>query len=68
LAFTGSQPPPPGPSSATRADDPQKLPVRLVINTAKYLDGQPLVAVNPDPAHIDGVLLPFNLATAPAAG
>ena len=39
----------------------------LVVNTAKYLDGQPLVAVNPDPAHIDGVLLPFNLATAPAA-
>ncbi len=32
----------------------------LVVNTAKYLDGQPLVAVNPDPAHIDGILLPFG--------
>ncbi|MFZ5878575.1 MAG: NAD+ kinase [Chloroflexota bacterium] len=40
----------------------------LVANTAKYLDGQPLLAVNPDPAHIDGILLPFNEATAvPAA-
>jgi NAD kinase len=36
----------------------------LVVNTAKYLDGQPIVAVNPDPQHIDGVLLPFNVATA----
>jgi len=36
----------------------------LVVNTAKYLDGQPVVAVNPDPAHIDGVLLPFNVQTA----
>src|SRR3954462_11192904 len=32
----------------------------LVVNTAKYLDGQPIVAVNPDPARIDGVLLPFT--------
>jgi NAD kinase len=32
----------------------------LVVNTAKYLDGQLLVAVNPDPQHIDGVLLPFD--------
>lgn len=39
----------------------------LVVNTAKYLRGQPLVAVNPDPAHIDGVLLPFSVADAPAA-
>jgi NAD kinase len=37
----------------------------LVVNTAKYLDGQPLVAVNPDPAHIDGVLLPFRVEQAP---
>ncbi len=36
----------------------------LVVNTAKYLSGQPLIAVNPDPAHIDGVLLPFNVAQA----
>src|SRR5262249_49320768 len=31
----------------------------LVVNTAKYLDGQGIVAVNPDPKRIDGVLLPF---------
>jgi hypothetical protein len=36
----------------------------LVVNTAKYLDGQPVIAVNPDPAHIDGVLLPFTVAQA----
>jgi NAD kinase len=32
----------------------------LVVNTAKYLTGQPIVAVNPDPSRIDGLLLPFN--------
>ncbi len=37
----------------------------LVVNTAKYLSGQLLVAANPDPAHIDGILLPF---TVPQAG
>lgn len=36
----------------------------LVANTAKYLNGQPLVAVNPDPAVIDGILLPFDISTA----
>ena len=36
----------------------------LVANTAKYLQGQPLVAVNPDPAHIDGILLPFDVQQA----
>ena len=36
----------------------------LVVNTAKYLNGQPIVAVNPDPAHVDGILLPFNVGTA----
>ena len=36
----------------------------LVVNTAKYLDGQALVAVNPDPDHIDGVLLPFTVKQA----
>ncbi len=36
----------------------------LVVNTAKYLSGQPLVAVNPDPDHIDGILLPFDVAQA----
>lgn len=38
----------------------------LVVNTAKYLDGQPIIAVNPDPKHIDGVLLPFTVQNAPA--
>ncbi|MFY9260193.1 MAG: hypothetical protein WAO71_06740 [Gallionella sp.] len=33
----------------------------LVANTIKYLDGQPLIGVNPDPARYDGVLLPFAL-------
>ncbi|MDX1480054.1 MAG: hypothetical protein R3315_00150 [Woeseiaceae bacterium] len=32
----------------------------LVSNTAKYLDGQPIFAINPDPARYDGVLLPFR--------
>ena len=31
----------------------------LVANTLKYLDGQPLIGVNPDPARWDGLLLPF---------
>lgn len=39
----------------------------LVVNTAKYLTGQPLVAVNPDPEHIDGILLPFSIAQASQA-
>jgi NAD kinase len=39
----------------------------LVVNTAKYLDGQPLVAVNPDPEHVDGILLPFTVESAPEA-
>ena len=39
----------------------------LVVNTAKYLFGQPLIAVNPDPAHIDGILLPFAVPQAAAA-
>ncbi len=29
-------------------------------NTLKYLDGQPLIGVNPDPRRYDGVLLPFQ--------
>jgi NAD kinase len=36
----------------------------LVANTAKYLDGQPIVGVNPDPARYDGILVPFALARA----
>lgn len=39
----------------------------LVVNAAKYLAGQPIIAVNPDPAHIDGVLLPYRVQDAPAA-
>lgn len=35
-------------------------PDGLVVNTAKYLDGQPILAVNPDPKRIEGVLLPFT--------
>jgi hypothetical protein len=34
----------------------------LVANTMKYLDGQQLVGVNPDPGRWDGVLLPFKTA------
>src|SRR5579885_2127656 len=34
----------------------------LVANTLKYLDGQPVIGVNPDPARWDGVLLPFRVA------
>jgi len=33
----------------------------LVANTLKYLDGQPVLGVNPDPARWDGVLLPFGI-------
>jgi NAD kinase len=33
----------------------------LVANTVKYLDGQPLVGVNPDPTRWEGVLLPFEV-------
>lgn len=32
----------------------------LVANTAKYAVGLPIVAVNPDPQRIDGILLPFR--------
>ncbi len=31
----------------------------LVANTARYAGAQPIVAINPDPARFDGVLLPF---------
>ena len=41
-------------------------PDGLVVNTAKYLAGQPIVAVNPDPARYDGVLLPFTAGQARA--
>src|SRR5688500_17525142 len=32
----------------------------LVANTAKYVGDLPIVAVNPDPQRIDGILLPFK--------
>lgn len=32
----------------------------LVANTMKYLGGQPLVGVNPEPSRWDGLLLPFQ--------
>ena len=35
----------------------------LVVNTAKYLNRQPILAVNPEPDVIDGVLLPFTANT-----
>ena len=35
----------------------------LVSNTAKYLSGQPILAINPDPTLYDGILLPFTTAT-----
>lgn len=38
----------------------------LVANTLKYLDAQSVVAVNPDPARWDGVLLPFLPKDLPA--
>jgi hypothetical protein len=34
----------------------------LVANTMKYLEGQPLVGLNPEPTRWDGVLLPFGPA------
>lgn len=39
----------------------------LVANTAKYAIGRPIVAVNPDPQRIDGVLLPFRTDQARSA-
>lgn len=39
----------------------------IVVNTAKYLSGQPVLAVNPDPDRFDGVLLPFLPEDVPLA-
>jgi NAD kinase len=36
----------------------------LVVNTAKYLSEQPIIAFNPDPSRIDGVLVPFQMKDA----
>lgn len=35
----------------------------LVANTAKYVNNQPIVAVNPNPASYTGVLLPYSPST-----
>jgi NAD kinase len=37
----------------------------LVANTVKYLDGQRVIGVNPDPGRWDGVLLPFRFGDLP---
>lgn len=37
-------------------------PDGLVINTAKYVSIQPILAFNPDPTRIDGVLTPFHVS------
>jgi hypothetical protein len=39
----------------------------LVANTAKYVNGQPILAVNPDPERFDGLLLPFTVGEASPA-
>jgi NAD kinase len=39
-------------------------PDGLVVNTAKYVGEQPVLAFNPDPSQIDGVLLPFDIGKA----
>lgn len=39
----------------------------LVANVAKYVGAQPVIAINPDPERIDGVLLPFSITQVPVA-
>lgn len=39
----------------------------LVANTLKYLQGQPVIAINPDPARWDGKLLSFGIGELPEA-
>lgn len=41
-------------------------PDGLVVNVAKYLDQQPILAINPDPTRVDGVLTRFAVAEAGA--
>lgn len=38
----------------------------VVANTMKYLDGHPLIGVNPDAKRYDGILLPFTADDLPA--
>lgn len=35
-------------------------PDGLFVNIAKYLDGQPMLTINPDPKRIDGILMRFR--------
>jgi NAD kinase len=42
-------------------------PDGLVVNTAKYLTSQPLLALNPDPRRVDGILVPFTVYEAAMA-
>ena len=37
----------------------------LVANTLKYLNGQPVIAINPNPDLFDGIILPFKISDAP---
>ena len=37
----------------------------LVINTAKYLENQLIIAVNPDPKRFDGIMIPFKVDEVP---
>jgi NAD kinase len=39
-------------------------PDGLVVNTSKYLNGQPVIAINPDIQRWDGILLPFTVKDA----
>jgi len=39
-------------------------PDGLVINTAKYLTTEPILALNPDAQRVDGILIPFSVAEA----
>lgn len=39
----------------------------LVANTLKYLSGQPVIGINPDPDRWDGKLLPFHIEDLPTA-
>jgi hypothetical protein len=41
-------------------------PDGLVINTAKYLSIEPILAINPDPGRVDGILIPFRVSEAQA--
>jgi NAD kinase len=42
-------------------------PDGLVVNTAKYLRGQCIVPINPDPMRIDGILLPLEVSNCEGA-